>query len=452
MESKKHLGATDYVILIISLIVPTIIGIICRFSGGQQKTMDEYFLAGKRASKFPVTMSICATIISSILIIGGPSEVYRYGISFAFLCVSCGLGMVLVSYIFVPVYFQCNVSSAYEFLELRFGKLTRLTVSFLFTIQMILFASCVLYGPALVLNSVSDISKEWGVVLYGGICVFYCFLGGFKAVLWTDVFQTLLMFSAVFTMHTVGLMEVGFGEAYRRVADGERLQFLNFSLDFTQRYTIWNVIFKGLGLALGLIGTSQLQVQRFLSLGDCNKAQSALKWSSISVGALFWFGSTVGLTLYAVFYLCDPILNTLEPDITMYDQIVPYFIITKLHSIPGLCGLCIAGIFSGGLSTISSALNSISMVTVVDFIQPLYPRQLTEKKLLLIGKTLSLLYGIVFICLTFVIFKANSIVNLVMVFIGIVEGPIIGVFLIGVLTRKASDKAKLISAPYEKDL
>ncbi|GFR31354.1 sodium-coupled monocarboxylate transporter 1 [Trichonephila clavata] len=274
MDPQHKLGIVDYIIIIISLLIPSVIGIVFRFSGGKQKSIKEYFLAGKNASKLPVIMSITATTLSSIFMIGAPSEVYRFGPLYCLFAVTLGVGLLIVSHIFIPVYFQCNVSSIYEFLELRFGKLTRFTVSTLFTLQMVLYSSCVLYCPAIVLNAMSDVSVEAAIALCGCICTFYCFLGGLKAVLWTDVFQTFLMLMSLLALHITGIMEIGLNEIYKRASAGGRLHVLDFSPDLTKTYTIWNTMMRGMGLAFGFYGTSQIQVQRFLSMGGCKKAQS----------------------------------------------------------------------------------------------------------------------------------------------------------------------------------
>ncbi|GBN74470.1 Sodium-coupled monocarboxylate transporter 1, partial [Araneus ventricosus] len=184
MKFDQHLGLTDSIVVIMSLLVPSAIGIFFRFSSGRQKTMDEYFFAGRSASKIPVIMSITASSISSVAILGTSSEVYKFGCVLGTFVVPAALGTIISCYVFLPVYFQCNVSSVYEYLEMRFGKLTRCTVLFMYNIQMTLYSSCVLYGPALVLNSVSNISVELAIILCGGVCTFYCFLGGLKAVLW----------------------------------------------------------------------------------------------------------------------------------------------------------------------------------------------------------------------------------------------------------------------------
>ncbi|GFT92210.1 sodium-coupled monocarboxylate transporter 2, partial [Nephila pilipes] len=170
------------------------------------------------------------------------------------------------------------------------------------------------------------------------------------------------------------------------------------------------------------------------------RAQTALQWSILSVASLYFLCTFFGVVLYAVFYQCDPILMKSETGITKYDQLVPYFIITRLQYIPGLTGLCFAGIFSSSLSTVSSALNSLSTVTIVDFIQPLSSNTLNPKLELHIAKGLSLFYGIACILLTFTIANVDSIAQTTNVFIGITEGPVLAVFLIGILTRKSSDK------------
>ncbi|KAF8796439.1 Sodium-coupled monocarboxylate transporter 1 like protein [Argiope bruennichi] len=347
--------------------------------------------------------------------------------------------MLVSSYIFLPGYFQCNVTSIYEFLEMRFGKCTKYTVSALFIIQMVLYMSSVLYASVLALTAVTDVSTEIIITVCGLTCTFYCFMGGLKAVLWSDVFQGILMFVYIIIVYTFGITEVGgIGEVVRRAETGDRIKLFDTTFDLTTRYTFWNVLARGLSFGIGVYGTSQIEVQRALSMSKCQKAQSALRWSVIPVILLFVTCSLLGVILYAVFYMCDPV--TVEPGLKKYDQLVPYFIVTRMHGIPGLIGLSFAGVFSGSLSTISSALNSLSTVTVVDFLEPLYPFDLSDSKLVFIAKGLSLFYGILCICICFLISKFQSVLQITLTFLSVVEGPTIAIFFIGVLTRKATDK------------
>ncbi|GBO17342.1 hypothetical protein AVEN_167006-1, partial [Araneus ventricosus] len=148
-----------------------------------------------------------------------------------------------------------------------------------------------------------------------------------------------------------------------------------------------------------------------------------------------------GIVLYAVYFLCDPVLNNKETGLIKYDQIVPYFLVSEFHSIPGLTGLSVAGIFSASLTTVSSVLNSLATATVVDFAHPIFPSlQRNEKKSLLLAKGLSLGYGAVCICLAFALTKVHSISQVGYLFGNTFEGPIAAIFTIGVLTRKGYGK------------
>ncbi|GFQ98194.1 sodium-coupled monocarboxylate transporter 1 [Trichonephila clavata] len=176
MSSKQHLGIVDSTVLGISLFIPALVGLKFHFSGGRQKTTNEFFLAGRNAPLFPVIMSISVTIMSTSAMLGLPSETYRFGSQFILVAFSTGIGILLSSRIFLPVYFECNVSSIYEFLEMRFGKYTKYTVSGMFIMQMVLYTSTVLLGPALALNAVTDFSINMMIVLSGAVCAFYCFM------------------------------------------------------------------------------------------------------------------------------------------------------------------------------------------------------------------------------------------------------------------------------------
>ncbi|GFT28408.1 sodium-dependent multivitamin transporter [Nephila pilipes] len=139
--------------------------------------------------------------------------------------------------------------------------------------------------------------------------------------------------------------------------------------------------------------------------------------------------------------MCDPISNKKVTGLTKYDQLVPYFLVSQFHSIPGLTGLCMAGIFSGSLSTVSSALNSLATVTIVDFVHPLFSSiRLNETKSVFIAKALSLCYGLICICLAFALLNTSSIKQVANLVNSIIDGPVAAIFTLGVLTTKCSGK------------
>ncbi|GBM14501.1 Sodium-coupled monocarboxylate transporter 2, partial [Araneus ventricosus] len=184
---------------------------------------------------------------------------------------------------------------------------------------MILYMSSVLYSAVLALAAVTDISTEIIITVCGLTCTFYCFLGGLKAVLWSDVFQGILMFMYIIIVYAFGITETGgVGEVIRRAEAGERIQFFDTTFDLTKRYTFWSVVTRGLSAGIGMYGTNQLEVQRTLSMSTCQKAQLALRWSVVPVVFLFLSCSLFGVILYSVFYMCDPVKA--ESELTKYDQ------------------------------------------------------------------------------------------------------------------------------------
>ncbi|GFY06252.1 sodium-dependent multivitamin transporter [Trichonephila clavipes] len=218
----------------------------------------------------------------------------------------------------------------------------------------------------------------------------------------------------------------------------------SFQVDLFKRYSFWNGLLFGVCYGFGGFGTNQVEVQRLLTLSNVKRAQTTLLISILPVTGLFLSCAVYGVVLYAVYYLCDPVFNTKETGLTKYDQLVPYFLVNKFHAIPGMTGLCIAGIFSGSLSTISSALNSLATVTVMDFIHPFSSsiRQ-SETKSMFTAKVLSFSYGFICIGVTFTLLNSSSISQVGYVLNSSLEGPTTAVFAIGVLTRKGFGKKVL---------
>ncbi|GBN09692.1 Sodium-coupled monocarboxylate transporter 2 [Araneus ventricosus] len=390
MAVEYYLGVLDYLIIVLTLLISTAIGIRFKSSSHEMGKMREYFMAGKNMSLLPVIMSATATMVSSLTMIGIPAENYKYGIQIWTFSLGMSLGMVLAAYIFLPVYFQCGVCTVYEYLEVRFGRPTRYFVSTMYILQMMLWMSAVLYSPVLAMSAVTDLPIEPTILVFGAICSIYCALGGLKAVLWTDVFQIILMFVTLLMIYIAGIEDGGgLTNIIDRANDGERLNLFNFQIDFTTRYTFWNGLFQGIFNGISIYSVNQTGVQRLLSLRNNKRAKLALLISIPLLSFLFLSSCLHGIILYAVYFMCDPILNSRETGLTKYDQLVPYFLVSNFHSIPGLTGLSLAGIFSGSLTTISSVLNSLATVTVVDIVHPIVQSlQRNEKKSLLLAKGL----------------------------------------------------------------
>ncbi|PRD19848.1 UNVERIFIED_CONTAM: slc5a8 [Trichonephila clavipes] len=232
----QSLAVQDYDIIFVVLAVSSVIGIYFRFSGGRQKTMEEFLMASKTMAVLPVAFSIMATFMSAIDIIGVPAEIYMYGMQMTTWLLGLPIGSLFASYACLPIYFDLDVSTSYEaialfmdfdlfYLEVRFGKTTRLIAAFSLIVRTVLFTAVVLYTPAIALNAVTGISTWTSILTLSAVCIFYCSLGGLKAVLWTDVFQALLMYIAAISIVVKGTLLLGFWEVVDISEKGGRLEF-----------------------------------------------------------------------------------------------------------------------------------------------------------------------------------------------------------------------------------
>ncbi|XP_015913636.1 putative sodium-dependent multivitamin transporter isoform X2 [Parasteatoda tepidariorum] len=439
------LGITDYVVISLMLATSASVGIFFRFTGGRQKTTAEFLMAGKNMSVLPVAFSLMATYLSAIGVLGVPSETYLYGTQLSMWMVGVVIGGIIACYGFLPVFYNMDVTTAYEYLEKRFGKTTRTVTSFLFTLQMILYMAVVLYAPSLALNAVTGISTWTSVVSLAVVCTFYCSLGGLKAVLWTDVFQAFLMFFSVIAVVVKGVIDSGgISEAYNIAEEGGRIIFFDTTIDLTARYTLWNSIMSGVFFSLNTFGTNQAQIQRMLSVGDLKKAKKALLYSLPLIVIFNVFSFLDGVVIYSNYHDCDPMLDE-NTKLKSPDQLMPYAIIKMFSHIPGLSGLCIAGIFSAALSTVSSAVNSLTAVTMEDFIRPYcFCKQLTENWATLLAKIIAVCFGGLCLLLTFIVANFRGVLEACNIVFGMVGGPVLGIYLLGMFSKRANEKGTLI--------
>ncbi|XP_077515843.1 putative sodium-dependent multivitamin transporter isoform X2 [Amblyomma americanum] len=441
-EERATFGAADYAVFTVMLLVSSLIGIYYRFTGDRQRTAREYLVANRNMSVVPVAFSLMASFMSAVTLLGVPSENYFYGTQFVIINIAYIFGTPIAAYVFLPVFYKLQVVSVYEYLERRFGRATRLAMSATFIIQMVLYMAVVLYAPAVALSAVTGISKWLSIISVGLVCTFYCTIGGMKAVLWTDLFQSILMFLAMFAVVGVGTYRMGgVYNVWNEALAGGRVEFLNFNPDPTVRHTVWTLAVGGIFVYVSLYGVNQAQVQRLMTVSTLKKAQTALFLNWPIVSALSLITSFAGIVMYANFRHCDPLLSG---KITKTDQVLPYFVMLYLGGVQGLPGLFVAGIFSGALSTVSSAVNSLAAVLLEDFVRPFCISQKTyDKHASLILKLLASFFGVLCVLLTGLVEQLGGVLQASFMIFGVVGGPLLGVFTLGFLCRKANQEAAL---------
>uniref|UniRef100_A0AAQ5XVI8 Solute carrier family 5 member 6a n=1 Tax=Amphiprion ocellaris TaxID=80972 RepID=A0AAQ5XVI8_AMPOC len=406
---QMHFTTVDYVIFVLLLVASAGIGLFYAFSGGRQRTTQEFLMADRSMSCLPVSLSLLATFQSAVAILGAPSEVYTFGTQYWFLGCSYFLGLLIPAHVFIPVFYRLRLSSAYEYLELRFNKTVRIcgTVTFIFQMCLVIFSLC---------SFVVTGFDLWGAVLAMGlVCTLYTALGGLKAVIWTDVFQTVVMFAGQLAVIVVGASQAGgITEVWRKATNGSRIAGLDLNPDPLERHTFWTLGVGGVFLMLALYGVNQAQVQRYLS-------------SRTEKEIVLCLGCMMGLVMFARYGEDSPLDKGY---VKTNDQMVLYFVMDVFRDLPGLPGLFVACLFSGALSTISSAFNSLATVTMEDLIKPHFPN-MTEARATLLSKGLALVYGLVCLAMAYIASIMGSVLQAAFSIFGMVGGPLLGLFCLG---------------------
>ncbi|XP_054283593.1 putative sodium-dependent multivitamin transporter [Macrosteles quadrilineatus] len=423
---QRTIGIWDYAVLCVTLLTSLSIGIYFRCSGGKQKTTQEYLLGDRNQSVLPVAVSLMASFMSAITLLGVTAEVYMFGTLFLTIIGSYVVFTAVAAYLYLPVFFKLGATSVYEYLEQRFGPRVRLAASLLYSLQMVLYMGVVLYAPAIALEALTGLSRNFSILLVGSVCTAYSTVGGIKAVIWTDVFQSGLMYLSLFSVVGVGIWKNGgIAPIFRIAEEHGRIEFFNLSPDPTVRHTTWTLAVGGGFTFLSLYAVNQTQIQRYLTMKDHKTAVRSLWISLPFLYILLIACGLAGLSIFSVYYACDPVSSG---RIKSLDQLMPLFVMDMMGSVPGLSGLFAAGIFSASLSSVSPCVNSLAAVTMEDYLKPLYrlaPKtQLTHTTAL--TKCLVLAYGVACVTVAFLAQYLGGLLQAGLSILGIVGGPLLG--------------------------
>ncbi|NWV40386.1 SC5A8 protein, partial [Grantiella picta] len=433
----------DYVVFGAMLLISAVIGIYYAFVGGGQKTSKDFLMAGRSMSALPVALSLTASFMSAVTVLGTPAEIYRYGAIFCIFAITYVLVVLCSAEIFLPVFYKLGITSTYEYLELRFNKYLRLCGTVLFIIQTAsklqscstLYTGIVIYAPALALNQVTGFDLWGAVVATGVVCTFYCTLGGLKAVVWTDVFQVGIMvagFSSVIIRAVV--VQEGIGRIVNDSYHGGRLNFWDFNPNPLQRHTFWTIVIGGTFTWTGIYGVNQSQVQRYIACKNRFHAKLSLYINLVGLWVILVCSTLCGLALYSIYKDCDPWTAN---QVSALDQLMPYLVLDILRDFPGVPGLFVASAYSGTLSTVSSSINALAAVTVEDLIKPHF-KSLSEKQLSWISMGMSLFYGGVCIAMAALASLLGALLQAALSIFGMVGGPLLGLFALGILCSFAN--------------
>ncbi|MBN8570388.1 MAG: sodium:solute symporter [Ignavibacteria bacterium] len=442
----------DYAIVIVYLVGSILFGI---FKAGKIKNTKDYFLGGKNMSWWSVGFSIVASETSTLTFISIPGLAYKSNMMFMQLIIGYFIGRLLVTFIFIPAYYNGNLETAYDFLGKRFGEMLRKITSSTFIVTRVLASGVRLFATAIPVHIVTGLDYPTSIAIIGVATLIYTYLGGLKAVVAVDVIQMFIYVGgAVFSMIVIlNFLPNGVSDVitYATANGQNKFQIFNFASFnswtefFASPYTFMGAILGGTFLTMASHGTDQLLVQRLLGCKDKRDSQKALVLDASVIVIQFAFFLFLGLCLYAFYE--GKAFNTLTfgsngLPLTSSDEIFPKFIVENLPT--GIIGLVIAGILASAMGTLSSAISSLASSTYLDLFRRSHKDQ-DNKKEVLYSKLFTLFWGVVLIggAMLFTDTK-NPVVELGLSIASFTYGGLLGTFLLGIFFKKINQSEAIL--------
>lgn len=421
-----------------------------------QRDVRDYFVGARQVPWWAIMGSIVATETSTVTFISVPGFAYTANFTFLQLVAGYLIGRAAVSLLFVPAYFRGELLTVYQLLGQRFGASVRRLAAGLFLLTRSLADGFRLYATGLVLAAllltIPGAARSQtevlvlSMVVMGAATIVYTFLGGMSAVIWTDVIQLVVYLGGASVAALVLLDRIpgGWSEVVRVAAAQQKLRAIDFTWDIGRDYTFWSGVVGGAFLTTATHGTDQLMVQRYLCSRSARAARVALLSSGVVIFAQFVLFLLIGAMLFA-FYAGPGAAETAAFTLAgrvQADRIFPQFIVTHLPA--GVVGLVIAAIFAAAMSTLSSSLNSSSAASVADFYMPLTGGSRSDAHYLTASKLLTVVWGIVQMAVALAAIRiSQSVVTEVLAIASFTNGVILGVFFLGIFTRRVGERGAL---------
>lgn len=420
-----RLRPLDLVIVALYLAGITLFGLRFR---RPDRSLKSYFLADRAVPWWAIALSIVSAETSTLTIIGVPGLAYRGNLGFLQLVFGYLVARVVISLIFIPQYYKGEMFTAYQLIDRRFGALLHKMTAGLFLVTRAaaegvrVFAVSIVVGIAIGTRDLPSIA----IILL--LTLVYTFEGGMAAVIWTDVVQMFIyiggtMIGFATLLH---LVPGGWNTVHAAAASAGKLNIFDFAFDLTTTYTFWAGTIGGTFLTMASHGTDQLMVQRLLAAKNERESKVALLSSGIAILMQFTLFLLVGAALW-VFYAGRHFDSA--------DRIFPTFMVEQMPS--GIAGLMIAAVLAAAMSNISAALNSLSSTTVVDFYMRRRP-EADDRRRMLLSRIATIGWAAVMFGVAVLAKHVVSVMEFGLSIASVAYGGLLGVFLLGLITRRAN--------------
>ncbi len=428
------LDKLDFTIIALYLIGITLFGLRFR---KKQRTLRDYFLAGREIPWWAIALSIVAAETSTLTIISIPGLAYDTNLTFLQVVMGYVVGRIVISFVLLPHYFRGDLYTAYELIERRFGRGLRSLTAGLFLLTRAAAEGVRVYAVSIVVSIALGTGEVASIAIITVLTLIYTFEGGLAAVIWTDVVQTFIYVGGtVVGLGTIlHLVPGGWSAIHAAASSAGKLQVFNFSGNFLVPYTFWAGVIGGTFLTTASHGTDQLIVQRLLAARGQKQSVTALLSSGVAIFIQFALFLIVGVMLWA--YYRTPSSTFGRPD-----RIYPTFIVSRMPH--GISGLLIAAILAAAMSNLSAALNSLSSSAIMDFYARLRP-QADEKTKMRLSRVATLIWALVLFGLAIIaLHKVGRVIEVGLQIASVAYGALLGAFLLGTLTRKANQSGAMV--------
>ncbi|WP_106475657.1 sodium:solute symporter [Phytohalomonas tamaricis] len=417
----------DMLVLVAYVALTAVVG---AWVGRKQGSTEDYFLGGRRIPWWAIGLSVMATQASAITFIGAPGWGYQGGLERLIMFVNAPLAVGFLIAFIVPVFYRSGVYTVYEYLEKRFDVRARVFAAVLFLLARGLATGVVLYAPALVLSVVTGWSVDWTIVVMAVIAVAYTVFGGIRAVIWTDVMQMLVLWlgAALSVFVIINHLPGGWGEVISHAREMDMLHPINLDTSPSVTYSLWTGILGGFFLHVAYFGTDQSQIQRVLTSKSETESKRSLMLGGFLLIPQMMLFLFIGIMLHA-FYS-----HVGEPDVANSNELFPRFIVSQLP--PGISGLVIAGVFAAAMSSLDSALNSLSAVSVRDIYQRFIKRDASEAHYLKASRWVTVFWGVFATIFAFFAGNLGPVIEAVNKIGSYFNGALLGAFLVALLSRR----------------
>ncbi len=426
-----HFGFLNSAVIFLYFLVLVLIGY---FFSRKQKSTEDYFKGGGRIPWWAAGLSLFGTALSAITFMAIPAKTYSSDWSYFFLNMAIFLVAPLIIVWFIPFFRRLNITTAYEYLEKRFSLPVRLLGSISFILFQVGRMGIILLLPSLALNVVTGMNVFMCILLMGMVSLIYTLMGGIEAVIWTDVIQVIVLLSgAVIALGLiVSSIDGGISGIYEIAAANRKFNLLDLRLTLREP-TVWVMLIGGFFTSITTYGTDQTMVQRYLTTQTEKEARQSVwtnAWMTIPATILFF---SIGTALY-VFYRTFP--EQMNPALGNTDSVFPWYIASRLPD--GLSGLLIAGIFAAAMSSLSSSMNSAATAYSTDIhFRFGLSGQVSALRTARLATLIAGLAGTLF-ALLMATWNIQSLWDEFNKLIGLIIGGLGGLFLLGILTRRAN--------------